>query len=216
MTTRETLRALSVLAHEMPSFDPAGAPAEPMALFADWLTEAVAAGVDEPHAMTLSTVDADGAPDARVLILKDLDATGWHFATSAISAKGSQLAAEPRVALNFHWREQGRQVRVRGTARAAERAVSRRDFLARPAGSRIATLAGRQSAVLADRAELDRELADVRARLTADPDLVAEAHTVYAVVPATVEFWQADRERRHVRLRYRRTEGEWERELLWP
>ncbi|SCG41579.1 pyridoxine/pyridoxamine 5'-phosphate oxidase [Micromonospora inositola] len=216
MTTRETLRALPVLAHQMPSFDPAGVPAEPMTLFADWLTEAVAAGVDEPHAMTLSTVDADGAPDARVLILKDLDATGWHFATTAISAKGRQLAADPRAALTFHWREQGRQVRVRGTARAADPAVSRRDFLARPEGSRIATLAGRQSAVLADRAELDRELADVRARLDADPDLVAESHTVYAVAPATVEFWQADRERRHVRLRYRRAEGGWERELLWP
>ena len=216
MTTRDTLRALPVLAHQMPSFDPANAPAEPMTLFADWLTEAVAAGVDEPHAMTLSTVDADGAPDARVLILKDLDTAGWHFATSAISAKGRQLAADPRVALTFHWREQGRQVRVRGTARAADPAVSRRDFLARPEGSRIATLAGRQSAVLADRAELDRELAAVRARLAADPGLVAEGHTVYSVHPASVEFWQADRERRHVRLRYRRDADGWSRELLWP
>ncbi|PWU46799.1 pyridoxamine 5'-phosphate oxidase [Micromonospora globispora] len=216
MTPREMLRALPVLAHQMPSFDPAAAPAEPAALFADWLGEAVAAGVDEPHAMTLSTVDADGAPDARVLILKDLDAAGWHFATTSTSAKGRQLAANPRVALSFHWREQGRQVRVRGTARPADPAVSRQDFLARPEGSRIATLAGRQSAVLADRAELDRELADIRARLAADPGLVTEAHTVYTVVPVSVEFWQADRDRRHVRLRYRRTDGGWERELLWP
>ena len=153
MTTREMLRSLPVLAHQMPSFDPAAAPAEPAALFADWLAEAVAAGVDEPHAMTLSTADP---------------------------------------------------------------AVSRQDFLARPEGSRIATLAGRQSAVLTDRAELDRELADIRARLAADPGLVAEAHTVYAVAPVSVEFWQADRDRRHVRLRYRRTEGGWEREQLWP
>lgn len=216
MTTREMLRALPVLAHQMPSFEPAAAPAEPAALFADWLAEAVAAGVDEPHAMTLSTVDADGAPDARVLILKDLDAAGWHFATTSTSAKGRQLAANPRVALSFHWREQGRQVRVRGTARPAEPAVSRQDFLARPEGSRIATLVGRQSAVLADRAELDRELADIRARLAADPGLVAESHTVYTVAPVSVEFWQADRDRRHVRLRYRRTDGGWERELLWP
>ncbi|MGC1214139.1 MAG: pyridoxal 5'-phosphate synthase [Micromonospora sp.] len=216
MTTREMLRALPVLAHDMPSFDPAGAPAEPAALFADWLAEAVAADVDEPHAMTVSTVDADGAPDARVLILKDLDAEGWHFATTSTSAKGRQMAANPRVALSFHWREQGRQVRVRGTARPADPAVSRQDFLARPEGSRIATLAGRQSAVLTDRAELDRELADIRARLAADPGLVAEAHTVYTVVPLSVEFWQADRDRRHVRLRYRRTDGGWERELLWP
>ncbi|WP_091348419.1 pyridoxine/pyridoxamine 5'-phosphate oxidase [Micromonospora rhizosphaerae] len=216
MTTREMLRALPVLAQQMPSFDPATVPAEPTALFADWLAEAVAAGVDEPHAMTLSTVDADGAPDARVLILKDLDATGWHFATSSVSAKGRQLATNPRVALSFHWREQGRQVRVRGTTVPADPDVSRQDFLARPEGSRIATLAGRQSAVLTDRAELDRELADVRARLAAEPGLVAESHTVYAVAPETVEFWQADPERRHVRLRYRRTDHGWERELLWP
>ncbi|MET7803682.1 pyridoxine/pyridoxamine 5'-phosphate oxidase [Micromonospora chersina] len=216
MTTRDLLRGLPVLAHDMPSFDPTDVPAEPTALFADWLAGAVAAGVDEPHAMTVATVDADGAPDVRVLILKDLDAEGWHFATTATSAKGRQIAGDPRVALGFHWREQGRQVRVRGTARPADPAVSRRDFLARPEGSRIATLAGRQSAVLADPAELDRELAEVRARLAADPGLVAEGHTVYSVTPASVEFWQADRERRHVRLRYRRDADGWSRELLWP
>ncbi|ATO14942.1 pyridoxamine 5'-phosphate oxidase [Micromonospora sp. WMMA2032] len=216
MTTRRMLRALPVLAHDMPSFDPSDVPAEPTALFADWLAAAVDAGVDEPHAMTVSTVDADGAPDARVLILKDLDSAGWHFASSSASAKGRQLARNPRIALSFHWREQGRQVRVRGTARPADPAVSRQDFLARPEGSRIATLAGRQSTVLTDRAELDRELAEVRARLAGDPDLVADTHTVYVVAPETVEFWQADRERRHVRLRYRRGAAGWAREQLWP
>ncbi|MEV0426666.1 pyridoxal 5'-phosphate synthase [Micromonospora sp. NPDC050495] len=216
MSTRDLLRGLPVLAHEMPPFDPADTPDAPVPLFASWLAGAIDAGADEPHAMTVSTVDADGWPDARVLILKDLDAAGWHFATTSTSAKGRQLAANPRLALSFHWREQGRQVRVRGTARPADPDVSRRDFLARPEGSRIATLAGRQSAVLPDRAELDRELAAVRARLAADPDLVAEGHTVYTVTPETVEFWQADRERRHVRLRYRRAAEGWERELLWP
>ncbi|MGW5666697.1 pyridoxine/pyridoxamine 5'-phosphate oxidase [Micromonospora sp. NPDC003776] len=216
MTTRDLLRGLPVLAHEMPPFDPADAPDAPVPLFASWLAAAIDAGVDEPHAMTVSTVDADGAPDARVLILKDLDDEGWHFATTATSAKGRQLAGNPRIALSFHWREQGRQVRVRGTARPADPEVSRQDFLARPEGSRIATLAGWQSAVLTDRAELDRELAEVRTRLAADPGLVAEAHTVYSVTPATVEFWQADRERRHVRLRYRRAGTGWARELLWP
>ncbi|NES16935.1 MULTISPECIES: pyridoxal 5'-phosphate synthase [Micromonospora] len=216
MTTRDLLRGLPVLAHEMPPFDPADAPDAPVPLFACWLAAAIDAGVDEPHAMTVSTVDADGAPDARVLILKDLDDEGWHFATTATSAKGRQLAGNPRIALSFHWREQGRQVRVRGTARTADPEVSRQDFLARPEGSRIATLPGRQSAVLTDRAELDRELAEVRTRLAADPGLVAEAHQVYSVTPATVEFWQADRERRHVRLRYRRAGDGWARELLWP
>jgi pyridoxamine 5'-phosphate oxidase len=216
MTMRTLLRGLPVLAHDMPSFDPAAAPADPLALFVEWMAGAVDAGVDEPHAMTVSTVDADGMPDARVLILKDLDEAGWHFATSSASAKGRQLAANPRTALSFHWREQGRQVRVRGIATAADPDVSRADFLARPEGSRVAGLAGRQSDVLTDRAELDRELARVRERLVADPDLVAGTHTVYAVAPHSVEFWQANAQRRHVRLRYRRTGAGWERELLWP
>ncbi|MFU8849629.1 pyridoxal 5'-phosphate synthase [Micromonospora sp. SL1-18] len=216
MTIRETLRALPVLAHQMPSFDPTDVPGTPNALFALWFDAAATAGVDEPHAMTVSTVDADGAPDARVVILKDLDDEGWHFATTATSAKGRQIADNPRIALSFHWRELGRQVRVRGAAQPAGVEVSRRDFLARPVGSRVATLAGRQSEPLPDRSALDAEFARVQERVAADPELVAESHTVYLVRPETVEFWQADRERRHVRLRYRRTADGWERGLLWP
>lgn len=216
MTIRDLLRAIPVFARPLPSFDPESAPEEPADLFRAWLTEALDAGVDEPHAVTLCTVDADGRPDARVLILKDLDEAGWHFATSSVSAKGRQLVGNPGVALAFYWREQGRQVRVRGTARAADHETSRRDFLARPEGSRIATLAGRQSDVLSDRAALDRELAAVRARVAVDPELVAETHTVYTVATDTVEFWQGDQDRRHVRLRYRRADGGWRRELLWP
>ncbi|MCW3842598.1 pyridoxal 5'-phosphate synthase [Micromonospora yasonensis] len=216
MSTRDLLRGLPVLAHEMPSFDPADTPDAPVPLFASWLAGAIDAGVDEPHAMTLSTVDADGAPDARVLILKDLDDEGWRFATTSTSAKGRQLAAEPRVALSFHWREQGRQVRVRGTARPVHPEESRRDFLARPLGSRIAGMAGRQSEPLDRREALDGAFARARALVLNKPDLAPEAHTVYLVRPETVEFWQADRARRHVRLRYRRTADGWERELLWP
>ena len=193
------------------------APAEPTELFTAWLTGAIAAGVAEPHAMTLSTVDADGQPDARVLILKDLDADGnWHYATTSTSAKGRQVAANPRVALSFHWREQGRQIRVRGTARPAGPDVSRQDFLARPAGSRTASLVGRQSEVLTDRVELTEALAAARTRVATDPSVVSETHVVYVVRPDTIEFWQADPEREHIRLRYRRSGGTWARELLWP
>lgn len=203
----------------MPEFDVEGAPPEPAELFVGWLTEAVAAGVTEPHAMTLSTVDADGQPDARVLILKDLDAAGnWHYATTATSAKGRQVAGNPRVALSFHWREQGRQIRVRGIARPADPTVSRQDFLARPEGSRIASLVGRQSEVLTDRTELTEALAAARARIAADSTVAPDTHVVYVVHPDSVEFWQADRQREHIRLRYRRAgdTGDWVRELLWP
>ncbi|MGW0432970.1 pyridoxine/pyridoxamine 5'-phosphate oxidase [Micromonospora sp. NPDC003197] len=216
---RDLLRGLPVLAHSMPDFDVEAAPPEPAELFTNWLTEAIAAGVAEPHAMTLSTVDADGQPDARVLILKDLDAEGnLSFATTSTSVKGRHVAANPRVALSFHWREQGRQIRVRGIARRADPAVSRQDFLARPEGSRVASLVGRQSEVLTDRAELTGALAAARTRTAADPTVAPDTHVVYAVHPDTVEFWQADRQREHIRLRYRRAAdtGDWVRELLWP
>lgn len=213
---RHLLRSLPALAHPMPALDPADAPIDPMTLFRAWLVAAVEAGVDEPHAMMLCTVDNDGVPDVRVLGLKEVDDNGWWFTSLAASAKGRQLASNPKVALGFHWREQGRQVRVRGRALAADPATSQADFLARPDSSRIATLTGRQSDVLGDTAELDRARAAARARLAADPDLIAEGHTVYAVEPRTVEFWQGDRQRRHVRLRYRRVVDSWARELLWP
>ncbi|HEX5595823.1 MAG TPA: pyridoxal 5'-phosphate synthase [Micromonosporaceae bacterium] len=216
MNVRDQLRRLPVLAGPLPAFDVSAAPADPVALFTDWLADAIEANVLEPHAMALSTVGADGQPDTRVLILKDLDVSGWHFATASTSAKGQQIAANPRVALSFYWREQGRQVRVRGQARPADPQTSRADFLARPQGSRIASLSGRQSSLLTDRETLTRALEQARTRLAESPDLVAEDHAVYIVQPETVEFWQGDAERQHLRLRYRRDDGGWLRELLWP
>ena len=159
MTVRDLLRGLPVFDRPLPAFDTELVPSEPSALFLSWLHAAIDAGVSEPHAMTLSTVDAEGRPDARVLILKDIDADGWQFATATTSAKGTQLAARPHAALSFHWREQGRQVRVRGAVTAADPGVSAADFLAKPDGSRIAGLVGRQSAVLED----PRKLALVKA-----------------------------------------------------
>ncbi len=187
-----------------------------MTLFQQWLHAAVAAGVSEPHAMVLSTVDRAGVPDTRVLILKDVDSHGFHFATESISAKGRQLAEQPVAALNFYWREQARQIRARGKVSRAGADVSSRDFLARPLGSRAASLIGRQSDVLKDRRDLVRELATARERLRGDPQIVAPHHGVYLVRPQSVEFWQGDAERRHVRLRYRCTGDGWTPETLWP
>ena len=216
MTVRDLLRGLPVFDRPLPAFDTESAPEEPSALFLSWLDEAIEAGVSEPHAMTLATVDAEGRPDARVLILKDVDADGWQFATATTSAKGSQLAARPHAALSFHWREQGRQVRVRGAVATADPSVSAADFLAKPDGSRIAGLVGRQSAVLEDPGKLAIEIEAASQRLADDPFAVAEDHAVYVLTPAEVEFWQADRERQHVRLRYRRSVNGWMTERLWP
>ncbi len=216
VSMRDLLRGLPVFAQPLPAFDPDAAAPDPADLLAAWLQEAVAAGVSEPHAMTLATAGPDGLPDLRVLILKDLDAEGLYFATESISAKGAQLGVNPQAALGFYWREQGRQIRVRGPVQPAGPEVSAQDFLARPIGSRTASLIGRQSTVLHDPADLAAELAAAQARLEADPQLVAEHHTVYLLKPMSVEFWQADAERRHIRLRYRRTPDGWRTERLWP
>jgi pyridoxamine 5'-phosphate oxidase len=216
VSVRDLLRGLPVFDRPLPAFDAESVPGEPSVLFLSWLHEAIDAGVSEPHAMTLATVDVEGRPDARVLILKDVDADGWQFATAATSAKGSQLAASPHAALSFHWREQGRQVRVRGAVAAADPSVSAADFLAKPDGSRIAGLVGRQSAVLEDPRKLALEIEAASHRLAEDPFAIAEDHAVYVLTPAEVEFWQGDRQRQHIRLRYRRSANDWITERLWP
>lgn len=216
VTSAASLRALPSLAGPLPAFDPAAAPADPDELFDRWLADAVEAGVVEPHAMTLSTVDPVGRPSARVLILKYLRAGCWAFASGATSRKGKELANTPWAALTFYWPALGRQVRVRGPVEIADADESAADFLARSSGARGAGLLGNQSEPLIDLAERDRVLDEATARATAEPDLLSQEWTVYRVVADEVEFWQGDERRRHVRLRYARTGDGWHRSLLWP
>ncbi|MFP1626433.1 pyridoxal 5'-phosphate synthase [Streptomyces sp. 5K101] len=200
----------------LPSFDPDTAPDTPLALFHRWFAEAVAAGQCEPHTMTLATVDDAGRPDLRTLMLHDADVRGWHFASHATSAKGRQLAARPEAALGFYWPAQARQIRVRGTVTAGTATEGRADLHARSTGALAAALTGRQSEVLSSRDELARASEAAWARAEAEPDAPVPTWTLYVLRPREVEFFQGDARRRHVRLRYRRTEDGWERELLWP
>jgi pyridoxamine 5'-phosphate oxidase len=127
------LRSLGSLRGRAPAFDPSNVPEEPTLLFLDWLRQAVEAEVQEPHAATLATVGPDGIPDARTLILKDVDAlSGWAFAGSRSSRKTDQLAANPAAALNFWWQPMMRAVRVRGSVTEATRAETEADLLMRP------------------------------------------------------------------------------------
>ena len=213
---RGLLRGLPSLAGPLPEFDVRAVPDEPEVLFEEWLRSAVAAGVPEPHAMTLSTVGTDGTPSARVLILKDIDGRGWQFASGAGSEKGRELDARPAAALTFYWPVLGRQVRVRGVVSRLGAEESAADFRARSAGSRVVGVIGRQSEVLRDPQDLDDGIARAAARVEREPDLVPDGWMVYAVAPTSVEFWQGDRGRRHVRLRYVRSADRWRQELLWP
>ncbi|WP_017610416.1 pyridoxine/pyridoxamine 5'-phosphate oxidase [Nocardiopsis xinjiangensis] len=215
---RDLLRGLPVFAAGTPPFDPDTAPEDPLDLFRSWFAGAVEAGVPEPHAMVVATADGRGVPSARVVIMKDLSARGWWFATTTTSRKGRELARNQGAALTFHWKEQGRQVRVRGVAEHAGAEASAEDFRRRPLESRVAGLHGRQSEPLDELAEIDRAAGASRERLEHAPDLAPDDWGLYAVVPHEVEFWQGDPDRRHVRLRYERPDADsaWERGLLWP
>ncbi|MCK7626280.1 pyridoxal 5'-phosphate synthase [Streptomyces sp. RS10V-4] len=213
---RDLLRGLRVWTGELPSFDPAQAPAEPLPLFRQWLREAAEAGVPEPHTMSLATADAAGDPSVRIVMLHDADERGWHFGTHRGSRKGRDLAARPRAALAFYWAAAGRQVRVRGTVTAAGPEESAADLHRRSTGALAAALVGRQSEVLGSVAELHRAADAAWERAGREPDAPAPSWTLYVLRADEVEFFQGDHRRRHLRLTYRRTDGGWERELLWP
>ncbi|MFB7054795.1 pyridoxal 5'-phosphate synthase [Streptomyces vinaceus] len=214
---RTTLHSLRVWDGPLPDFDPDAAPAEPLPLFHQWFVGAAAAGQPEPHTMSLATVDAEGRPDVRTLMLHDADGRGWHFASHATSAKGRQLAGRPDAALGFYWPAVARQIRIRGRVTACGPEESRADLAVRSRGALAAALTGRQSEVLDGLDELRRASEAAWERAGAEPEAPAPTWTRYVLDATEVEFFQGDAARRHVRLHYRREPGGlWTRTLLWP
>jgi Pyridoxamine-phosphate oxidase len=212
----EVLRSLRVWDVELPAFDPVAVPAEPLALFTEWFTQAVAAGQTEPHTMSLATTDEEGLPDVRIVMLHGADADGWAFASHATSRKGRQLAARPYAALDFYWPVQGRQIRVRGPVVVAPPEESQADLHARSTGALAAALVGHQSEVLPSLAELDRASDAAWEQAENAPRSPVPTWTLYRLRPDEVEFFQGDARRRHARLVYRRAETGWTTQLLWP
>jgi len=189
---------------------------DPLRQFQKWLEEAVSQQLLEPNAMTLSTVDSGGQPWSRTVLLKGCDARGFSFFTNYESAKGCQLAHEPRCALTFRWGELERQVNVTGSVGKLPRAETEAYYPKRPLASRLGAWASRQSEVLADRAALEKAFETAKARLGDNPP-APEHWGGYVVHPATVEFWQGRRSRLHDRLRYTRLETcSWKIERLAP
>ncbi|MEU3731167.1 pyridoxal 5'-phosphate synthase [Streptomyces sp. NPDC033538] len=216
----ELLRSLRVwdpAVTELPPFDPATAPGDPLALFTRWFADAVAAGQREPHTVSLATSDAQGLPDVRIVMLHGADADGWSFATHADSRKGRHLAARPYAALVFYWPALGRQVRLRGPVTVAPADQAQSDLHARSTGALAAALTGRQSADLSSPDELARASEEAWERAGREPETPVPSWTLYRLVPDEVEFFQGDARRRHVRLAYRRAEdGGWGTRSLWP
>jgi pyridoxamine 5'-phosphate oxidase len=176
--------------------------------FDRWFADAVAAGIAEPNAMVLATADADGAPDARVVLMKGYDATGFVFVTSYASAKGAQLAVNPRAALVFPWQAMQRQVRVNGRVERVGGPASDALWDPRPRGAQLAAVASVQSTVVDSRQELAER---VRLLGEENPEGRIPRPPIwggYRVVPERVEFWQGGPDRLHDRLRFVRDDVE--------
>ncbi len=203
------------ISYERGSLDETQAANEPLRQFERWFAEAVDAGVLEPNAMTLATVGADGRPSTRIVLLKGVDAAGVVFYTNYDSRKGRELAANPQAALQFHWVELQRVVRIEGRVERTSAEESDAYYASRPVDSRIGAWASPQSQVIANRGVLVANAARTSARYGLHPPRPPQWGG-FRVVPDTWEFWQGRRSRLHDRLRYRLTEGRWITERLAP
>lgn len=189
---------------------------DPIAQFVIWFEEAVSSGLPEPNAMTLATATADGRPSARIVLLKGIDERGFVFYSNYQSRKGRELAANPFAALAFHYPALERQVRVEGRVALVSGEESDAYYLSRPIGSRLGAWASHQSEVVADRATLDRRLAELERAALVNPPPRPEHWGGYRVIPDSIEFWQGRPNRMHDRLRYQRSEGRWIVQRLEP
>ncbi|HWJ09625.1 MAG TPA: pyridoxamine 5'-phosphate oxidase [Nocardioides sp.] len=196
--------------------EPAGAGTDPWALWQRWFDAAAAAGLHEPNAMIVATVDPEGSPSARTVLLKGVGPDGFRFFTNTASRKGRALAHDARCALLFPWHPLERQVRVEGSAAPLPAGDVAAYWASRPRGSQLGAWASPQSQVVAGRDELELRHREVEERF-ADQDVpVPPEWGGYLVRPARFEFWQGRPGRLHDRLRYTATDDGWTVERLAP
>ena len=201
--------------YERAELDEQASEADPMRQFQQWLQEAIDAQVPEPNAMTLATVDAQLRPSTRVVLIKGLDERGIVWYTNYDSRKGQALAGNPFAALQFHWVELERVVRIEGRVTKVSDEQSDAYYASRPLDSRIGAWASPQSQVISSRATLVANAAKYSARFLLNPPRPPHWGG-YRLEPDRWEFWQGRKSRLHDRLRYRLEGGNWLRERLAP
>ena len=189
---------------------------DPIALFTRWLQEALKAEPNDANAMTLATVDADGMPDARMVLLKGVDDAGFTFFTNTLSAKGRELAAHPKAALVFHWKSLRRQVRVRGDIAPVTDAEADAYFATRARSAQIGAWASEQSRELPDRLALERRIAEMGLKFGLAPVPRPPHWHGYRLSPRTIEFWRDRPFRLHERIVFDRARAGWTIRRLYP
>lgn len=189
---------------------------DPFVLFDRWFAEALESGVHEPNAMALATADADAVPAVRIVLLKGLDRDGAVFYTNYDSAKGHDLAANPRAAGVMLWHSMQRQVRFSGPVAKVPAAQSDAYFAARPRGAQLGAVASEQSTPIASRAALEKRLQWVETTAGDDPVTRPDHWGGYRIAIESIEFWCGRADRLHDRLRYTRDGEVWRRERLSP
>jgi pyridoxamine 5'-phosphate oxidase len=192
---------------------------DPFALFAAWLLEAEASEPNDPNGMALATVDPEGLPDVRMVLMKDFDERGIVFYTNYGSAKGQELLATPKAAVLFHWKSLRRQVRVRGPVEQVTAEEADAYFATRARHSRLGAWASKQSQPLESRFALEKSVATLAAKY-AIGEIPRPPHwSGFRITPTQIEFWKDGAFRLHDRVVFRRAtpdEGEWSRERLYP
>ena len=190
----------------------------PLALFADWLKLAREKEPNDANAMSLATVDGDGMPDVRMVLLKDFDQRGFTFYSNAESSKGAQLAATPRAALGFHWKSLRRTVRLRGMISSVEPEIADAYFATRDRGARIGAWASDQSRPLESRLALEKRIAGFVAKFGLGEVPRPPLWVGWRLEPLRIEFWQDRPFRLHDRLEFTRRDaaGPWRKSRLYP
>lgn len=203
--------------HELTSSD-FTARNEPFALFAEWLKEAESSEVNDPNAVALATVDENGLPNVRMVLLKGCDHNGFVFYTNFESQKGKEILGQKKAAMCFHWKTLRRQVRLRGPVEIVSDQEADEYFRSRARGSRIGAWASKQSRPLESRFALEKSVAEYTARYAIGEIPRPQYWSGFRIRPLSIEFWKDQQFRLHDRVEFRRTspEGDWEKVRLYP